>query len=392
MNLATLKKEAEKINEEVIGWRRHLHQYPEVAFQEVETSQFVYDTLQSFGNLEVTRPTKTSVMARLIGSEEGKTIAVRADIDALPVKEENDFDFISKNEGAMHACGHDGHTAILLGAAKILSKKQDEIKGEIRFLFQHAEEVFPGGALEMVDAGVMEGVDAIIGNHLWSPLEAGKISVSRGPVMAAADTFQIKIKGNAGHAGVPHTSVDAITTAAQVVTNLQQIVARNIDPLDSLVVSITKIHGGTAMNVLPGSVEIAGTVRLYNMALRDTAKTRMEQIVKGITEAHGASYKFIYNDGPAAVINDDTLADTVKDAAIELFGEDAVVSDKPNMTAEDFSGFLTEAPGVYFFTGVRDENKGTDYPHHHSMFDIDEEQLNKAVQMFVYSTWRLLNS
>lgn len=392
MNLATVKREVQKINKEVIGWRRHLHQYPEVAFQEVETSQYIYDTLQSFGNLEVTRPTKTSVMARLIGSEEGKTIAVRADIDALPVTEENEFEFVSKNEGAMHACGHDGHTASLLGAAKILSKKQAEVKGEIRFLFQHAEEVFPGGALEMVDAGVMKGVDAIIGNHLWSPIEAGKISVSRGPVMAAADTFRIKIIGNAGHAGVPHTSVDAITTGAQVVTNIQQIVARNIDPLDSLVISITKIHGGTAMNVLPGSVEIAGTVRLYNMELRDIAKKRMEQIIKGITEAHGASYEFDYYDGPDAVINDDQLADQLKETAIELFGEDDVVSEKPNMTAEDFSGFLTEAPGVYFFTGVGDKKKGTDYPHHHSMFDIDEEQLSKTVQMFVYSTWKLLNS
>lgn len=391
MDIKEIKSITKETQEEVISWRRHLHQYPEVAYEEVETSQYIYDTLKAFGNLEVTRPTKTSVIARLVGSKEGKTIAIRADIDALPIQEENSLPFASKNPGVMHACGHDGHASVLLGTAKILASKQHEIKGEIRFLFQHAEEVFPGGALEMVEAGVMEGVDLIIGTHLWSPLEYGKIGVAAGPVMAAADTFYITVNGQAGHAGLPHQAVDAITIGAQVVTNLQQIVSRNVDPIESLVVSITKIHGGSAMNVLPSSVEIAGTVRLYNTELRETAKKRINQIVKGVTEAHGAAYSFEYCEGPDPVINDEELAAIVEESAVELFGEEAVINMKPNMGAEDFSGFLTEAPGVYFFTGVGNPEKETDYPHHHSRFNIDEDALEKGMNMFVHTALKLLS-
>lgn len=390
MNIAEIKNMTAEIQEEVIEWRRHFHQHPEVAYEEVETSQFIYDTLNNFDGLEVTRPTKTSVMARLVGTGEGKTIALRADIDALPVQEENVLPYASKHPGKMHACGHDGHAAVLLGVAKILASKKNEICGEVRFLFQHAEEVFPGGALEMVEAGVMDGVDLVIGNHLWSPLEKGKIGIAAGPVMAAADTFYITVEGNAGHAGLPHQAVDAITIASQVVTNLQQIVSRNADPIESLVVSVTKIHGGTAMNVLPGSVEIAGTVRLFTEENRDLAKTRMEQIIKGITEAHGAAYSFEYREGPDPVVNDEKLAAIIEESAQSLFGQEAVVPMKPNMGAEDFSGYLTKAPGVYFFTGIGNKGKETDYPHHHSRFNIDEDALTNSVNMFVYTVMKLL--
>lgn len=390
MNATEIKTIAKDIEEELISWRRHLHAHPEIAHEEVETSQFIYDTLQSFGTLEVSRPTKTSVMARLIGASKGKTIAIRADIDALPVQEETSLSFQSKYPGKMHACGHDGHTAMLLGAAKILAEKQADIQGEIRFIFQHAEELFPGGALEMVEAGVMEGVDLILGNHLWSPLESGKIGITPGPVMAAADTFQITVKGHAGHAGIPHQAVDAITISAQVVSNLQQIVARNSDPLDSLVVSITQIHGGTAMNVLPGSVEILGTVRLYDLDVREKTIKQMEQIVKGITEAHGAEYNFEYWNGPDPVINDEELTKVVAEASTELFGEEAVEEMKPSMASEDFSGYLSEVPGVFYFLGVGDAEKGTDYPHHHSKFDIDEQMLPHGVSLFVHTALKLM--
>jgi amidohydrolase len=385
MNIEEIKQATKDIEEQLIEWRRHLHENPEVAFEEVETSQFIYDTLHEFEHLEVTRPTKTSVMARLIGSEEGKTIAIRADIDALPVEEETGLPFASKNTGKMHACGHDGHTAILLGTAKILSTIQDQIKGEVRFIFQPAEEVFPGGALEMVNAGVMEGVDLVIGNHLWSPIETGKIGILGGPVMAASDTFEITIKGKAGHAGLPHEAVDAVTIASQVVTNLQQIVARNVDPLDSLVLSVTKIHGGTAMNVLPGAVEIGGTVRLFDKDVREETKKKMEQIIKGITEAHGAAYTFDYHDGPDPVINDEEIAEVVKESAGELFGENVLADIRPTMASEDFSGYLSEAPGVFYFLGVGDPEKGTDYPHHHSKFNIDEDMIPVGVNLFVHT-------
>ncbi|MDI2587980.1 M20 family metallopeptidase [Psychrobacillus sp. NEAU-3TGS] len=380
----------EEIKDEVIAWRRYLHTHPELSFQEEKTAQFIYETLQSFDNLEVLRPTKTSVMARLIGKRPGKVIAIRADIDALPIQEETSLSFSSQNPGVMHACGHDGHTAILLGTAKLLSTLQDQLKGEVRFLFQHAEELAPGGAEEMVRAGVMDGVDMVIGAHLWSPLETGKIGVAAGPVMASPDTFTISITGQGGHAGLPHQTVDAIAVGAQVVSNLQHIVSRNVDPLDTLVLSITKFAGGTAMNIITGSVEIAGTVRLFNMELRPVVVDLMERVVKGITEAHGATYQFEYMEGPSPVINDNEITRLIKETVCELYGEEALVKVKPNMGAEDFSAFLRKAPGTYFFIGSGNKEKGTDYPHHHPRFDLDEDAFSKGMNMFVHATLELL--
>ncbi|GGA30550.1 M20 family metallopeptidase [Psychrobacillus lasiicapitis] len=380
----------EEIKDEVIAWRRYLHTHPELSFQEEKTALFIYETLQSFDNLEVLRPTKTSVMARLIGKRPGKVIAIRADIDALPIQEETSLSFSSQNPGVMHACGHDGHTAILLGTAKILSTLQDQLKGEVRFLFQHAEELAPGGAEEMVQAGVMDGVDMVIGAHLWSPLETGKIGVAAGPVMASPDTFTISITGQGGHAGLPHQTVDAIAVGAQVVSNLQHIVSRNVDPLDTLVLSITKFAGGTAMNIITGSVEIAGTVRLFNMELRPVVVDLMERVVKGITEAHGATYLFEYMEGPFPVINDNEITRLIKETVCELYGEEALVKVKPNMGAEDFSAFLRKAPGTYFFIGSGNKEKGTDYPHHHPRFDLDEDAFSKGMNMFVHATLKLL--
>ncbi|WP_093265713.1 M20 family metallopeptidase [Psychrobacillus sp. OK032] len=382
----------EEIKEEVIAWRRYLHAYPELSFQEEKTAKFIYETLQSFDNLEVSRPTKTSVVARLIGDQPGKVLAIRADIDALPIQEETSLSFSSQNPGVMHACGHDGHTAILLGTAKILSAFQGQLKGEVRFLFQHAEELAPGGAEEMVQAGVMDGVDMVIGAHLWSPLETGKIGVAAGPVMASPDTFNITITGQGGHAGLPHQTVDAIAVGAQVVSNLQHIVSRNVDPLDTLVLSITKFAGGTAMNIITGSVEIAGTVRLFSTELRPVVTELMERVVKGITEAHGATYHFEYMEGPAPVVNDHEVTQIIEETVRELWGEEALVLVKPNMGAEDFSAFLQKAPGTYFFTGSGNKEKGTDYPHHHPRFDIDENAFSKGINMFVHATFKLLGS
>lgn len=381
----------EAIQDEVVAWRRFLHTYPELSFQEAKTSQFIYETLQSFGNLDISRPTQTSVMARLVGKYPGKVLAIRADIDALPIEEANSHTFISKNPGIMHACGHDGHTAILLGTAKILSTLQDQLKGEVRFLFQHAEELAPGGAGEMVQAGVMDGVDMVIGAHLWSPLETGKIGVAVGPVMASPDTFTITINGHGGHAGLPHQTIDAIAVGAQVVTNLQHIVARNIDPIETLVISITKFASGSAMNIISGSVEIAGTVRLFSSELRPVISRLMERVVKGITEAHGASYEFVYHEGVAPVVNDLEITRVIEETVRELWGEEALVLMKPNMGAEDFSGFLEKAPGTYFFTGSGNKGKSTDYPHHHPRFDIDESALSNGINMFVHATFKLLS-
>ncbi|AMW97999.1 M20 family metallopeptidase [Rummeliibacillus stabekisii] len=385
-----LNKAAEDMREDVIKWRRHLHENPELSFEEEKTAQFVYDTLESFGNLELSRPTKTSVMARLIGYNPGKTLALRADMDALPIHEENTFEFASQVPGVMHACGHDGHTAMLLGAAKILSGLKDQIKGEVRFFFQHAEELFPGGAEEMVQAGVMDGVDLVIGTHLWSPLELGKIGVVYGPMMAAPDTFWLTVNGKGGHAALPHQTVDSIAVAAQVVTNLQHIVSRNTDPLDNLVLSVTQFVGGTTHNVIPGSVDICGTVRSFDADLRKTIPEKMERVIKGITEAHEATYDFKYEFGYRPVINDEEVTAVIEETVREVFGEEALDLMKPNMGGEDFSAYMEKAPGCFFYVGAGNEEKGITYPHHHARFTVDEDALEIGVKTFLHAVFKFL--
>ena len=388
--IATLNKSVEGIKKQVIEWRQHLHQNPELSFQEEKTAQFVYETLSSFGNLEVSRPVKNSVMARLIGSQPGKVLAMRADMDALPIMEENKFDFVSKNPGVMHACGHDGHTAMLLGVAKLLSDLKDKINGEIRFLFQHAEEVSPGGAYEMVQAGVMDGVDIVIGAHLWSTMEVGTVGICSGPMMAATDTFSITIFGKGGHAALPHETIDSISIASQVVTNLQHIVSRNTDPLENLVLSVTKFSGGTTNNVIPGAVEILGTVRSFEKNLNAEIPILMDRIIKGITEAHGASYEFEYEHSHPAVINDAEVTKLVEEVAIETLGQEGVEYIRPNMGGEDFAFFQEKAPGCFFFVSAGNKEKGITYPHHHPHFTIDEDALEIGVKMFVNAAIKIV--
>jgi len=379
------------MGDEVIGWRRHLHRNPELSFQEEETSRFVYETLESFGVLELSRPTPTSVVARLVGERPGRVVALRADMDALPIEEENDFEFASKSPGVMHACGHDGHTAMLLGAAKVLVGMREEINGEVRFLFQHAEELYPGGAEEMVEAGVMEGVDAIVGIHLWSGLEAGKIGVVYGPMLAAPDTFEISINGRGGHAAMPHQTTDAIAIGAQVVANLQHVVSRNVDPLQNVVVSVTKFAGGTTHNVIPGTVEMVGTVRTLDEEVRAKVPEMMERIIGGVTAAHDASYSFEYQRGYRPVVNDEEVTRVVEETVREVFGERALEMMPPIMGGEDFSAYQRVVPGTFVFVGAGNEAKGITYPHHHPRFTVDEDALENGVKMHVNVAFGLLD-
>ncbi|MFD1359870.1 M20 family metallopeptidase [Fictibacillus halophilus] len=381
----------DEVSEQVTKWRRYLHENPELSFQEENTSQFIYETLESFGSIELSRPTKTSVVGRIVGKHPGKVLAIRADMDALPIHEENTTEYVSKNPGVMHACGHDGHTAMLLGAAKILSGLKEDIQGEIRLFFQHAEELYPGGAEEMVQAGVMDGVDAVIGAHLWAPLEIGKIGVVYGAMMASPDTFYITVKGKGGHAALPHQTIDSIAIASQIVTNLQHIVSRNTDPLEQLVVSVTKFTGGTTHNVIPGSVEILGTVRSFDAEIRKSVPKTIERIVKGITEAHGADYDFDYEFGYRPVINDHKVTQVIEDTIVEVYGEKTLDRMKPNMGGEDFSAFQQKAGGTFFYIGAGNPEKEAVYPHHHARFEIDEDALEKGVRVFVHAAFKLLD-
>ena len=373
----------ESVRDDVIGWRRHLHQYPERSFHEVRTSQFVADTLASFGGLEITRPTPTSVLARLVGSGPGPVLAIRADIDALPINERNTHDFISREPGTMHACGHDGHTAMLLGAVKVLVGKRDALHGEVRFIFQHAEELNPGGAEELVQAGVLDGVDMIIGAHLWSALAVGKVGVKAGALMASPDILHITIKGSGGHAAIPHQTIDPIAIAAQFITNLQYIVSRNVDPLQPAVISITRIAGGTTHNVIPGEVELEGTVRTFDPTLRAEMPKRVERILSGITSAHGASYSFEYEHGYRPVVNDEGASELLRRAVVNALGDDVLIEATPTMGGEDFSAYQQRVPGAFFFIGARCEERGIVQPHHHERFDIDERALDFGTRIFV---------
>ncbi|MED1201784.1 amidohydrolase [Heyndrickxia acidicola] len=377
----------DEVKETVTGWRRYLHQYPELSFEEEKTSQFVYDTLESFGGLEITRPTKTSVLATLKGGRPGGVLAMRADMDALAIQEENEFDFVSQHPGVMHACGHDGHTAMLLGAAKVLSKIRDQVPGEVRFIFQHAEEVPPGGAVEMVEAGVLEGVDQVIGLHLSSPIPTGKIGLAYGTLSANCDVFTININGKGGHSSQPNTAIDPVVISAEVVTSLQSIVSRNIAAREKAVLSVTQIHGGSAQNIIPQSVFLNGTVRTFDPAVRKKIPELMERIVKGITEAHGATYDFQYEYGYGSVVNDEKLTAKLETVVGKALGDEYLLHLPPCslMGSEYFSAFSNEVPGCFLLVGAGNEEKGIVHPHHHPRFSVDEAALEHGLSILVHA-------
>lgn len=371
------------IAEQLVAWRRHLHENPELSFQEVETSRFVHDQLAAMGYTEIERPTPTSVVARLRGAKPGKTLAIRADMDALPIEEENTFPYRSKRPGVMHACGHDGHTAMLLGTAKILMEHRDALQGEVRFLFQHAEEQFPGGAQEMVKAGVLDGVDLVIGTHLAAQFPTGKIGVRAGAVTAAPDVFRIRVRGRGGHGAMPHETVDPIVVGAQIVNTFQHIVSRFTDPLDKLVVSVCEFHAGTADSIIPDMAELVGTVRSLNPALRDEVPAQMRRLLDGLEVMYGAKIEFEYERGYASVVNDAELTDRMRAIAEQVVGADNVIDMHPLMVGEDFSAFAERVPGCYFYTGSANPALASDFPHHHPRFTIDEAALQNGVAMFV---------
>jgi len=371
------------IRDTVIAWRRHLHQHPELSFQETRTSRFVAERLAELGAFDVTRPTPTSVLARLAGRRPGPVLAIRADIDALPIEEKNTHAFVSRSPGVMHACGHDGHTAMVLGAAAVLAARRDEIAGEVRFIFQHAEELLPGGAQELVRAGVLDGVDLVIGAHLWLGMPFGQVGVKAGALMAAPDIFRITILGAGGHAGMPHRTVDPIVVAAQVITNLQHVVARNVDPLEPAVVSVTRIVAGTTHNVIPGSVELEGTIRTFDASLRNDIPAWMERIVAGVTAAHSARYEMAVERGYDALVNEERATGLLRRAVARALGPEVLVDAVPIMGGEDFSAYLRTTPGSFFFIGARNEAAGIVHPHHHERFDLDERALDYGTRVFV---------
>ncbi len=370
MNIRTEIKNIEKM---IIDWRRDFHQYPELSFKEHRTGDVIADELRSMGLEPKVNVGKTGVTADLKFGD-GPTIGLRADMDALPIQETSGLSFSSKNDGVMHACGHDGHMAMLLGAAKVLTQKDDEYNGTVRFIFQPAEEG-EGGARYMIEDGCLKGVDEIYGIHVWNYQPVGEVGVKDGPVLAAADMFDIKIKGIGGHGAAPQGTVDCVVVASHLVQALQTIVSRNTNPLESTVISIGKINGGHNFNIIADEVSLSGTARAYTEANRSLIKTRMKEIIHGIEKTYNAQITFDYKDGYPPTINHTEPAKKVLKAAKKVVGTKAGMP-YLSMGGEDFAYYLKEKPGCFFFVGsAPNEKELFETPHHCSHFTMDERAL-----------------
>jgi amidohydrolase len=362
--------------QELVALRRHFHAHPELSFQEVQTAATIAARLTDLG-LEVReRVGKTGVVGRLIGSGDGPVIALRADIDGLPIQEQNEAPYASQNPGVMHACGHDGHIAILLTVARVLAELRERLPGEVRFIFQPSEET-AGGAPAMLADGAFHAPKptACFGLHLWNNLAAGQVGVRAGPLFAHTDEFGIVVKGSGGHGAMPHQTVDPIVVAAQLVTALQSMVSREASPLEPAVVTVGSIHGGTAFNIVPPEVELRGTVRTFTDELQAQMKTRLEDLTRGVTSGMRADYEFWYRSACPAVVNDPEATAFAREVARRVFPEQQVVEPQQTMGGDDMSYFLAEAPGTYFLVGSANPARGLDAPHHHPRFDLDESAL-----------------
>jgi amidohydrolase len=366
-------------------WRRQLHQRPELGFQEVETAQFIQKKLTQWGIEHRAGVAKTGVVAVIHGTRPGPVLGIRADMDALPIQELNTVDYRSQRDGVMHACGHDGHTAIALGTAYYLSQHRDSFAGTVKILFQPAEEG-PGGAKPMIEAGALADPkpDAMVGLHLWNNLPLGTVGVRTGPMMAATELFHCSIQGKGGHGAIPHQTVDSIVVAAQVITALQTIVARNVNPLDAAVVTVGKLTAGTALNVIADSAHMSGTVRYFDAAYSTLLPQRIEQVIAGVCQSHGAQYTLDYQPLYPPVVNDPDITDMVRSVALSVIETPVgVTPDCQTMGGEDMAFFLQEVPGCYFFLGAANAERGLNFPHHHPRFDFDEAALATGVEMFV---------
>jgi len=367
---------------DMVEWRRHFHRHPELSFQEYRTSERIAGLLESWG-LEVRRGIAgTGVIGTLRGARPGKTVALRADIDALPIQDQKTCEYASQTPGVMHACGHDGHMAQLLAVARYYSLRREETAGTRVFLFQPAEETLPGGAAAMIREGALDGVAAVFGCHLWTPMPYGMVATRPGPLMASPDEFEIEIAGRGGHAGMPHLSSDALLAGAHLVTSLQTIVSRNVDPLETAVVTVGRFSAGTANNVIAETCRIGGTVRTFTEEARSVVRRRLEEMAAHVCALHGARHEFRYVEGYPPVVNDPRETARFFRVAAALEGGWKVTECDRIMAGEDFSYFLRERPGCYFFVGAGRAD-GSSAPHHHPLFDIEEKAMFAAARLLI---------
>jgi len=389
-----IKEKVKDLNDEIIELRRDFHKHPELGFEEHRTAEIVADYLRDLG-LEVTENVaETGVVGLLRGNHPGKTLMLRADMDALPIKEKNDVEYKSINEGVMHACGHDGHTAMLLVAAKILSQYKDKLHGNVKFVFQPNEE--SAGARQMIEEGVLEDpkVDGAFGIHLWTPIESGKIAISNGAVMGGLYEFEVTITGQGGHTSAPHTAIDPIVTASDIIQSVQTIQTREIDPFKPTLIMFGQINGGTATNIIPEEVELRGTIRyLYRDRPEgeERPRERFERIIDSVCKSHRANYEINYIVASPPVYNNEEMVKQARESAKKVLGNSENIVDYTNLAGEDFGEFSDEVPSTFYFIGTRNEEKGTDFDHHHPRFNIDEDTLAYGVEMHVRSAINYLS-
>ncbi|RLF91431.1 amidohydrolase [Thermococci archaeon] len=374
-------KEAERVKEQIIEWRRDFHMHPELGFEEERTSRIVEEHLREWG-YRIKR-VGTGIIADI--GEGEKTIALRADMDALPIQEENDVPYKSKIPGKMHACGHDAHTAMLLGAAKIIAEHSDELKNRVRLIFQPAEEG-GNGALKMIEGGALEGVNAIFGLHVWAELDSGIVGIREGPFLAGVGRFLARIVGKGGHGAAPQYTIDPIPAVADTILALQRIVAREVDPLESAVVTVGRVQGGTAFNVIPEFVELEGTFRFFTNELGEFLKSRIVEIIENTAKAHRCKADVKADILGPPTINDKEMAEFVRRVAKDIGLNVGEV--RKTLGGEDFAFYLQKVPGAFIALGIRNEEKGIVYPHHHPKFDVDEDVLHLGTALEVALAFR----
>ncbi|MFQ5409151.1 MAG: M20 family metallopeptidase [Anaerolineales bacterium] len=380
---------AQALAEELVTRRRDFHRHPELGFQEVRTAGIVAKELTELGLEVQTGVGKTGVVGLLEGDQPGPTVLLRFDMDALPIVEANTTDYISTNAGVMHACGHDGHTAVGLGVAKMLAPYRDALQGRLKFVFQPAEEGL-GGARAMIADGVLANPepDYALGLHVWNDKPVGWVAATPGACMAAADAFECTITGAGGHGASPYQTRDPIVAAAQIIAALQTIPARNVDARESTVVSVTTVHAGDAFNIIPGETKLTGTVRTYAPAIRELTQRRMHEIVTGIAAAMNCEATLTFRDSTEAVVNDAEVAAVIRDVAQGMPGVAEVVDDERTMGAEDYGEFMSNVPGCFFFVGSNNAAEDKDFPHHHPRFDFDERALVLGAALMATSAAR----
>lgn len=376
MSKIDFKAEADSLRDEMVATRRDFHMHPETAFEEVRTAGIVAERLSELGLEVQTGVGKTGVVAILDGAEDGPTVLVRADMDALPINEANQTDYVSGTANKMHACGHDGHTAIGLAVAKMLTGHKDRIKGRVKFVFQPAEEVGKGAVAMIKDGALLNPApDVSVGLHLWNSFPVGHLGVADGPTMAGSSTWNATLTGKGGHGAAPHVSIDPVVAAAHVVTALQSIVSRNVNPEDTAVVSTTQIHAGDTHNVIPQTAYLEGTMRSFTIEVRDLVTRRMEEIIKGVAASLGCEATFEMTHATIPLVNNPEVGARLRPVFEKIEGVNELDLNARTMGGEDMAYFMEHIPGMYFFVGSANEERGLNYGHHHPRFDFDEDAL-----------------